>query len=137
VTPITIRPVNGGWIIEHNGVEHVATNADGVTEAIRQLSPYVGGGRPTQDDDAVKGEDEAWAAWSNGYGVVVWTLQSESNRTNFRAALRIAITANQTQKPMHFTCHDIYEMAQMNGDFHAKYLRHMGATVEWPNGKIQ
>lgn len=55
----------------------------------------------------------------------------------FRAALRIAIAANQKPMPMHFTCDDIFEMAQMNAEFHAKHLRRMGATVEWPNGKIQ
>jgi hypothetical protein len=131
MTSITIRPVNGGWIIEHNGVEHVATDAGGVTEAIRQLSPYVGGGRPTQDDDAVKGEDEAWTT------LAVLSGSTGGLRKRFRAALRIAIAANQTQKPMHFTVWDIQNMSLMQGQFIVNFLTQKGATVEWPFGETE
>lgn len=78
----------------------------------------------------VKGEDEAWSAWVNNEGEYLLSKEGKNTQDEFRAALRIAIAANQ--QPMHFTIDDIVRIANASNKSVVAYLRSMGATVEYP-----
>lgn len=87
----------------------------------------------TANPEPVAGENEAWKAHQRGseYSFPKYLSRYPNDANNFRAALRIAIAANQKPTPMHFTTKDVQALYNGMPREITRILRSKGATADW------